>query len=247
MPGQFAFSEAFGPTTSSSASAEAQIGSDLIIQPGSYHIEQIRIGKGPVTGVEQYTGIVYLKIKGVDGTFEYAYGRGISAAADYGSGGPAQIIPCSIPAPGSALLQVFVKDVVDCEGVTVSLMFHQGLGRRVQSYAVQGSVTVAATEESMGTIVMTDAGRIIQARFVGNGNVDAKSQTAIFKIVVPGLSGPFHFAVGDGHAGDVAGNVAPVDVIDLPGGIPVGKNVTVDLRVKSVDVLMTPAASIAVA
>lgn len=243
----FAFSEAFGPTTSSTGSAAKQIGSDLIIQPGTFHIEEIFIGKGPVTGVEQYTGIVYLVIKGVDGTYEYAYGRGISAAADYGSGGPAEHIKCMIPAPGGAKLQVYVKDVVDCEGVTVSLMFHKGTCRRVQSYAVQGSITVAATEESMGTVVLTDAGRIVEARFVGNGNVDAKTATAIMKIKVPGQSGPFDFAVGNGHAGDVAGNVALSDVINIKGGIPVGKNVTVDLRVLSVDVLMTPAASIQVA
>jgi len=243
----FAFSEAFGPTTSTTGSAEKQIGSDLIIQPGTWHIKKIRIGKGCVTGVEQYTGIVYLKIKGVDGTYEYVYGRGLSSASDAGNVTQAEEIKCSIPAPGGARCQVFVKDVVDCPGVTVSLEFHRGSSRKIQSYAVQGSVTVAVTEESMGTVVMTDAGRIVEARFVGTGNVDAKSGTAIFKIVVPGLTGPFHFAVGNGQAGDVSGSKAPADIIDIKGGIPVGKNVTVDLRVVSTDVLMTPAASIQVA
>lgn len=243
----FAFSEAFGPTTSSSGSVEKQIGSDLLCQPGSYHIKKIRIGKGCVTGVEQYTGIVYLKVKGTDGTFEYAYGRGLSSATDTGNVTQAEEIKCGIPVKGGSNVQVFVKDVVDCPGVTVSLEFHNGLGRKIQSYAVQGSVTVAVTEESMGTVVMTDAGRIIEARFVGTGNVDAKSGTAIFKIVVPGLSGPYHWAVGNGQAGDVSGAKAPADIIDISGGIPVGKNVTVDLRVVSTDVLMTPAASIQVA
>jgi len=243
----FAFSEAFGPTASSTGSAEKQIGSDLIIQPGNFHIEKIRIGKALVTGVEDATGIVYLKIKGVDGTYEYAYGRGLSSATDYGSIGPAELIDCSIPAPGGAKLQVFVKDVHNAKDVTVSLEFHQGLGQRVQSYAVQGSITVAVTEESMGTIVMTDAGQIIQARFVGSGNVDAKSGVGIFKIIVPGKTGPYHFVVGNGHAGDVAGSIALADVIDLKPGIPVGKNVTIDLRIVSTDVLLTPAASIAVA
>lgn len=244
----YAFSEAFGPTASSTGSAEKQIGSDMIIQPGNYHIKKIRIGKALVTGVEDCTGIVYLKIKGVDGTYEYAYGRGLSSATDYGSIGPAELIKCSIPAPGGANCQVFVKDVHNAADVTVSLEFHQSLGQRVQSYAVQGSITVAATEESMGTIVMTNAGRIVEARFVGSGNVDAKSGVAVFKIVVPGRTGfKDHFVVGNGHAGDVAGNVALADVIDLKPGIPVGKNVTVDLRILSSDVLLTPAASIQVA
>lgn len=242
----FAFSEAFGPTTSTTGSAEKQIGSDLIIQPGSYHIKKIRIGKSGIL-IEQYTGIVYLKIKGVDGTFEYVYGRGLGVATNDASQGPAEVIKCSIPAPGGAKCQVFVKDVVDCPGVTVSLEFHKGLGRKIQSYAVQGSVTVAVTEESMGEVVITDAGRIVEARFISNNNVDAEANTGIFKIVVPGLAGPFHFAVGNGHGGDTSGYVAPADVIDIEGGIPVGKNVTVDLRIKSTHTMMTPAASIQVA
>jgi len=242
----YAFSEAFGPTTSTTGSVEKQIGSDFYCNPGSFHIEKIRIGKGCVTGVEQYTGIVYLKIKGTDGTFEYAYGRGLSSATDHGNVGPAEVIDCSIPVKGGAKVQVFVKDVVDCPGVTVSLEFHTGLGPKVQSYAVQGSVTVAATEESMGTVEITDAGRIIQARFVGTGNVDAKSGTAIFKISVPGDDN-HHFAVGNGQAGDVSGAKSEADVIDIKGGIRVTQNMVVDLRVVSTDVLMTPAASIAVA
>jgi len=246
MPGRFAFSKAFGPTTSTTASAEKQIGSDYIIPPGNFHIEKLRIGKAGIL-IEQYTGIVYVKITGVDGTYEYAYGRGLGCATDHASHGPADVIPCSIPAPGGSTLKVYVKDVVDCPGVTVSCEFYHGSGPRVDSYAVQGSVTVGGTEESMGTVVIDRAGRIIQARFVSNGNVDAEAGTGIFIIEVPGLAGPFEFAVGNGQSGDVAGNVAPPDVIDIPGGIAVGKNVTVDLRVKSTNVFMTPAASIAVA
>jgi len=247
MAGQFAFSKAFGPTTSTTASAEKQIGSDYLIPPGNWHIEKIRIGKSGIL-IEQYTGIVYLKIKGVDGTYEYAYGRGLGCATNAAALGPAEEIDCSINAPGGANCQVFVKDVVDCPGVTVSLSFFHGAGKRVDSYAVQGSVTVAATEESMGTVVMTLPGRIMQIRFVGNNNVDAEAGSAILKLTVPGLEGrDLEFAVGNGHGGDTTGYVAFTDVIDLPGGIPVGKNVTVDIRIKSTSTLMTPAASIAVA
>lgn len=243
----FGFSEAFGPTTSTTGSAAKQIGSTLTCQPGSWHIRRIRIGKAPITAVEQYTGIVYVTAKGTDGTFEYAYGRGVSAATDHASQGPAEVIDCGIPVKGGAEVKVWVKDVVDATLVTVSLEFHTGLGKKIQSYAVQGSVTVAATEESMGTVVITDAGRIVQARFVGNNNVDAEGAPSIFKIVVPGKAGPFHFAVGNGHGGDVVGSVGPADIIDLEGGIPVGQNVTVDLRILSGATLMTPAASISVA
>lgn len=244
----FHHSKAFGPTTSTTGSAEKQIGSDYLCIPGQYHIEEIFIGKAPITGVEQYTGIVYLKIKGTDGTFEYAYGRGLSVATNSGRVGPAEHIPCSIPVKGGAKVQVFVKDVVDATLVTVSLMFHTGLGRKIQSYAVQGSVTVAGTEESMGTVVVTDAGRIIQARFVGTNNVDAEGGTAILRLAIPGLEGrDLEFAVGNGHGGDTDGSVEPADVINFKGGIPVGANVTVNIHIKSGATLMTPAASIAVA
>jgi len=244
----FHHSKAFGPTTSTTGSAEKQIGSDYIIPPGQFHIEEIFIGKAPITGVEQYTGIVYVKIAGVDGTFEYAYGRGLSVATNSSRVGPAEHIQCSIPAPGGAKCQVFVKDVVDATLVTISLMFHTGLGRKVCSYAVQGSVTVAATEESMGTFVNLFAGRIIQIRFVGTNNVDAEGGTAILDLAVPGLEGrSLEFAVGNGHGGDTDGAVEPADVINLKGGIPVGANVTVDVKITSGATLMTPAASVAIA
>lgn len=244
----FHHSKSFGPTTSTTGSVAKQIGSDYIIPPGQFHIEEIFIGKAPITGVEQYTGIVYLVIKGVDGTFEYAYGRGLSVATNSSRVEPAEHIQCSIPAPGGAKCQVWVKDVVDATLVTVSLMFHTGLGPKIQSYAVQGSVTVAGTEESMGTFVVTDAGNIVQCRFVGTNNVDAEGGTAILRLAVPGLEGrDLEFAVGNGHGGDVDGGVAPADVINFKGGIPVGKNVTVNVHIKSGATLMTPAASVAVA
>lgn len=246
MAGQFAFSKAFGPTTSTTGSAKSAIGSTYIIPPGNYHIEKIRIGKAGIL-IEQATGIVIIEITGVDGTYEYAYGRGVGAATQVAAQGPADEIDCSIPAPGGGTITVSVKDVVDCPDVTVSLEFHQGGGRRVDSYAVQGSVTVADTEESMGTKVIDRAGRIIQIRFTSHCNVDGESHTGILTLDVPGLAGPYEWAVASGQGGDVSGQIAPLDVINIPGGIPVGKNVTVDIKIKSADTMMTPAASIAVA
>lgn len=243
----FAYSHAFGPTTSTTGSAESQIGSDHIVRPGGpYHIKRIRIGKSGIL-IEQYTGIVYFKHTGElgAGTHEYAYGRGLGVATNAAAIGPAEVINCCFPISSGSTLQAFVKDVVDCPGVTISVEFHKGVAANVQSYAVQGSVTVAVTEESMGTVKITTGGRIIEARFVGNNNVDAEAGSAIFKISVPGRVADA-FAVGNGVGGDTTGYVAPADVIgDLD--IPVTENVTVDLRVCSTHTLMTPAASIAVA
>lgn len=250
MPGQFAFSKAFGPTVSTTGSAEKQIGSDYIVPPGGpFHIEKIRIGKSSVTaGAEVRHGLVYIKCKGTDGTFEYAYGQGTGEDADASSQTPAEEIDCSIPVKSGGKLQCFVKDFVDAADVEISLMFMLGAGRKVQSYGAIGSDTGADTEESMGTNVIDETGRIIQIRFVGAPIGDGESATAMIELIVPGHTGyPLEFAVGNGHGGDTIGHCSEADVIDIPGGIPVGKNVTIDMRITSADIMKAPHYSIAVA
>lgn len=246
----YAFSKVFGPTASTDASAEKQIGSDYIIPPGQFHIEKIFIGKGLIVAAEPYVGRVYVTITGVDGTFEYAYGNGCGEDADFASNIAAEQIDCSIPAPGGGTLKVYVKDVDNAADVMVCLIFHRGLGPRVDSYCVgvhSTYDTTADTEMNVGGgIVITRAGRIIQIRFAGSGIVDAKAATAKLEISIPGLAGPFEFVVGNGHGGDLGGNPAHADVIDIPGGIPVGKNVTVDILLTSAEVMIGPHCSIAV-
>jgi len=249
----FAFSKAFGPTVSTTGSAEKQIGSDYIIppkaqdRPGPFHIEKIRIGKSSITaGGEVRHGLVYIKT-GSSGTYEYAYGQGSGEDADASSQCPAEEIDCSIPADSGGKCQVFVKDFVDAADVTVSLEFHYGLGPRIDSYGAIGSDTAADTEESMGTKVMDKAGKIIQIRFVGMCIGDGESATAIIELIIPGLTGPFEFAVGNGHGGDTIGHASEADVIKIKPGIPVGKNVTIDMKITSADIMKAPHYSIAVA
>lgn len=246
----YAFSKVFGPSASSDASAEAQIGSDYTIMPGDYHIKQILIGKGLVSNAEPCAGKVYLKITGVDGTYEYAYGNGLGGATNT-SNMAAEKIDCSIPAPGGSKLQVFVKDVDNAADVMVSLMFHRGRGRRIDSYCVgvhSTYDTTADTEKDVGGgIVIDRAGRIVQIRFAGSGITDAKTGTGKLEISVPGDGMPHEFVVGNGPGGATLGMPADADVINIPGGIAVGKNVTVSILLTTAEVMIGPHCSISVA
>lgn len=245
----YAFSKVFGPSGSTDASVEAQIGSDYIIPPGQFHIEKIIIGKGLIVAAEPYVGKVYVKIANVNGTYEYAYGNGCGEDADFSSNIPAEQIQCSIPAPGGNKLQVFVKDVDNAADVMVCLMFHRGLGRRVDSYCVgvhSTYDTTADTEMDVGAgIDIGRAGRIIQIRYAGSGIADAKAATAKLEIKIPLDGAPHEFVVGNGHGGDTGGNPAHADVIDIPGGIPVGV-VKIKILLTSSEIVIGPHCSIAV-
>lgn len=241
----FAFSKAFGPTDSVTASAKTTVGSTYVIPPGQYVIKKIRVGKGQVTNAEPAVGEIEVEITGVNGTYQYAYGNG-SGAATNTHNIAAEEIECSIPAPGGGTVKVSVTDPDDAADVTVSLEFHTGSGPRIDSYGVgaDGTDTTADTELEIGTIKVTRAGRIKQIRFAGSGIVDAKAGTGILEIKVPGLAGPFEFAVGNGPGGAATGGIAYADVIDVD--IPVTENATLSICVTTAEVMIAPHCSIAV-
>lgn len=243
----FAFSKAFGPTDSTTASVKTTIGSTYLIPPGQYVIKKIRIGKGQVTNGEPCVGEVEIEVTRVPGTFQYAYGNGSGGATNSGTNGPAEQIECSIPAPGGSRLTVSVTDPDDAKDVTISLEFYTGSGPRVDSYGVgaDGADTAADTLLAVGTVVIHRAGRIKQIRVAGSGVTDAKAGTGILSIAVPGLPGPYEYAIGNGPGGATLGGPQHADVIDTD--IPVGLNVTVTINLTTAEIMVAPHVSIAVA
>ena len=244
----FAFSKAFGPTASTTASAKTTIGSTYIIPPGDYTITKIRIGKGLIADAEPACGEVEVEITGVDGTYQYAYGNGAGGATN-SINQPAEEIDCCIPAPGGGTITVSVTDPDNAADVTVSLSFEKSMGQRVDSYGVgaDGTDGAADTKTSIGTIVVTKAGRIVQIRMGGSGVVNAKAATGILELDVPGLAGPFEWAVGNGPGGAANSGPTPADVINIPGGIPVAKNVTLTAYLTMAETCKAPHISVAVA
>lgn len=242
----FAFSKAFGPTATTTASVKTTIGSTFTVPPGSYGIKEIRIGKGLVVNAEPCCGEVEIEITGVDGTFQYAYGNGTGGATNT-QNGPAEKIQCSIPAPGGSVVTVSITDPDNAADAVVSLKFFSGSVPRIDSYGVgaDGTDTTADTELEIGTVQITKAGSIKQIRFSGSGITDAKAGTGILEIKVPGLAGPFEFAVGNGPGGATLGAISDADVIDVD--IPVTLNATISIRVTTAEAMIAPHCSIAVA
>ena len=87
----YKFAKVFGPTDGAAQTAaegrkKTQIGSDYTIPPGPQgqamrlHIHELIIGSGNVTNAKENAGILEIIIKGVDGTYEYAWGNGTGGA-----------------------------------------------------------------------------------------------------------------------------------------------------------------------
>jgi len=241
----FEFSKVFGPTDSV-AGAKTTVGSAVVLPPGQHVIRRIRVSKGNVVNTKECAGVITLEVTGVDGTYQYAYGNGTGGATNGGPGGPAEIIECMVSAPGGATLTVSVTDAEVATAVLVSLEFFTGSGR-VDSYATGGAGKdpAAATLLEVGTITVTKAGRIKQIRYACGQLVDAKSCSGKLELKVPGLAGPFEFAVGNGASGATLGGAALADVIDVD--IPVGTNVIVTVNVTYTDAMDSATVSLAVA
>ena len=144
-------------------------------------------------------------------------------------------------------MQIYVNDAEIAKDVTVSAMFFSGL-ERVDSYAAGGGAVdaTADTELSFSTItIVSKPGRIKQIRYSCGQIVDAKSCSGKLILTVPGLAGPFEFAVGNGASGDTLGGTADADVFDVD--IPVGTNVIVTFNVTYTDAMDSATVSIAVA
>lgn len=241
----YEFSKAFGPTDSA-AGTKTTVGSSVVLPPGQHVIKLLHVAKGNVVDAKECAGIITIEITGINGTYEYVYGNGTGATSHGGPGGPAEKIECLISAPGGATLTVSVTDVEVATAVIVSLDFYTGSGR-VDSYAVGGAGKdpAAATELEVGKITVTKAGRIKQIRYACGQIVDAKSCSGLLVLKVPGLAGPFEYAVGNGASGDTLGGAAFADVIDVD--IPVITNMIITVNVTCTDAMDSATISLAVA
>jgi len=240
----YQFSKVFGPTDSV-ADTKTAIGSTYVIKPGNYCINFIHVAKGNVVNAKELAGVVTIEITGVDGTYEFAYGNGTGGASNSHSGSNEKI-ECRIPAPGGGTITVSIKDAEVATACLVSLDFYSG-SQRVDSYATGGAGIdpAAATEKEVGTITVTKAGRIKQIRYACGQVVDAKSPSGKLVVEVPGIAGPFEYAVGMGAGGATLGGPGMADIFDVD--IPVGTNVIVTFKVTYTDATVSATVSIAVA
>lgn len=243
----YKFSKVFGPTDSVAATKTALAPTaGYVIPPGTYTIRKLRVAKGNVVNAKECAGVITVEITGVDGTYKYAYGNGTGGATNGGPGISAEPIECRIPAPGGATMTVSVTDAEVATAVLVSADFFDG-NERIDSYSAGGAGLdpAAATELTVGTITVTKAGRIKQIRYACGQLVDAKSASGKLLVEVPGVAGPFEYAVGNGCSGATLGGAAWADVLDVD--IPVGTNVVVTFKVTYTDAMDSATVSIAVA
>lgn len=241
----YEFSKVFGPTDSV-ANTKTTVGSTYVIPPGQHMITKLRVSKANVVNGKECSGVITIEITGVDGTYQYAYGNGTGGATNGGPAGPAEEIECRIPAPAGATLTVSVTDAEVATAVLVSCDFFSG-SQRIDSYATGGAGKdpAAATELTVGTVTLTKTGRIKQIRYACGQVVDAKSASGKLVLDVPGLAGPFEYAIGNGASGATLGGAALADVIDVD--IPVGVNVVVTVKVTYTDAMVSATISLAVA
>ena len=242
------YSKVFGPTAATAAGAT--IGSAAELLNVDVTIYEIRVALANVVDAKEISGKIAITATGLDGTHEYAFGGGQGGATNSGTM-PAEVIKCSIPISANSKVTITgtaAETLADC---TVSLGFTPGRGRNVRSYYVGGAGqdTTADTNLALTTSpVMEEGGRIVNVRCCACGGVtDAKAGTAKLYIDVPGLSGPFEYAVGGGAGGAANAQNNIADNIDLPRGIPVKKNDTIAISITSAEIVLSAAASIQVA
>jgi len=240
------YSKVFGPTDSV-AGTKTTVGAAVSLRPEPCYIYRIRVGKGNVVNAKENAGVIEIEAPGLDGTHKYAYGNGSGGATNNGQNQPAEKIDCGIPIAPNVLVTVSVKDAEAAKDVTVSLEFRTGSGRNIRSYAVGGAAVDSTADAALtvGTMTMELGGTIKQIRFAGSGIVDAKAASGKLMLEVPGLKGPFEYAVGNGPGGASLGGAADADVFDVE--IPVGPNVGVIAYLTSAEVVLSATVSIQVA
>lgn len=255
-------SKVFGPTDSV-ADTLTQVGSTYQMPPGDWTIYQLKVGKGCVTNAKSCSGNIMVET--VNRSYFFAYGNGIGGATN-SHNIAAEPIDCAILAPGNTSIKIYVLDADASKDVTVSAAFagpqfavvgllkaNPATFRTLAAGGVGGSGDTAAdTEESMtsqskltrSSLQPEINGRIYQIRFAGTGVVDAKANSALIKIFVPGEAGPYEYAVGNGPGGATLGGPAFADVINIPDGIPVKTNATIDVKITSAEIMKSPVISL---
>lgn len=245
-------SKVFGPTDSV-ADTLTQVGSTYQMPPGDWLIHTITVSKGNVVNAKSNSG--HIHIETVERSYDFAYGGGIGGATNSHTG-PAEKIAAAIHAKGNTNVSVYVLDADAAKDVTVALQFRSGGGNNFRTMAAGGvsgsGDTAADTEESMtvsskltrASLQPAVSGRIYQIRFAGTGVVDAKANAAKLDILIPDDKGPYEYTVGNGAGGATLGGVAHADVIDIPDGIPVKENSTIDIKITSAEIIKSPVISL---
>jgi len=256
-------SKIFGPTDSV-ADTLTQVGSTYQMPPGNWTIYKLTVGKGNVTNAKTNSGNILVET--TERSYFFAYGNGGGGATNNAQNIAAEPIECAINAGGNTSIKVYVLDADASKDVTVSVQFANGVTalvgllkanpatfRTMAAGGVGGSGDTAdSTEESMtsqpkltrSSLQPDINGKIYQIRFAGTGVIDAKANSAIIKIFVPGEAGPWEYAVGNGPGGATLGGPAWADVINIPEGIPVKTTATIDVKITSAEIMKSPVISL---
>lgn len=263
-------SKVFGPTDSV-ADTLTQVGSTYALPPtennrpvSKWFIYKLTVGKGNVVNAAQACGHIVLET--TERSYHFAYGNGSGGATNNGQNGPAEPIECAIPAAPNSNIKVYVLDATVAKDVTVSVSFAATDFCIIGKLKAQPSTfktlaaggvsangnTAADTEESFtvsskltkATLQAEATGRIYQIRIAGTGVVDAKAGSGLIKVNVPGVAGPYEYAFGNGPGGATLGGPQWADVIDIPEGIPVTVNSTVDVKITTAEIMLSPMISL---
>ena len=256
-------SRTFGPTDSV-ADTRTQVGSTLQFPPYDSIIHTLHVGKGNVVNAKEAAG--HIAVETSKRTYNFAYGNGNGGATN-SSTGPAEKIECAIPVPANTEVKVYVLDATAAKDVTVSTEFAKEnfckIGnimcespedfRTMAAGGISGNADTAAdTEEDFtvsskltrASLTPEKSGKIHQIRYGGGGVTDAKAASAKLEVVVPNVTGPFEYAVGNGPGGATLSMAAHADVIDIPDGIPVTSASAIQVKITSAEIVDTPVISL---
>lgn len=242
----------FGPTDSV-ADTLTQVGSTYQLPPGDWVVYRASVAYGNVVNAKSCSGHIHLTT--VERTYDFAFGNG-SGGATNANNFPAEPIDMAVHVPGNSSIMVYVLQADVSKDVTVCLQFKPGGLNNFRTLAAGGvsgnGDTAADTEESFtvsakltgASLQPATNGRIYQIRYAGTGVVDAKANSAKIVVSVPGEAGPWEYAVGAGPGGATLGTGAWSDVINIPEGIPIKAQGTIDIKITSAEVIKSPVISL---
>jgi len=218
--------------------------------PGNWEIYRAIVAFGNVANATANAG--FLHIETVERSYDFAYGGGLGGATNSGNTA-ANTINMSIHAPGGSNVVVYLLSATAEITAEVSLQFRPGTGNPQFRTMAAGGVTgtgdtVALTEKDFSTstkllrasLIPDHDGRIYQIRMAGGSVVDAKSGTGYIRILIPNEAGPFEFAFNSDNGGAATGGPGQAQIIDIPEGIPVHQNSTVNIKITTLEACKYP-------
>lgn len=246
-------SKVFGPTDMV-ADTLTQVGSTYQMPSYPSTIYQIRFASANVVNAAGGGG--HLHIETSERTYDFAVQNGAGGATN-SNNIPAEIINCNIYAPANQNVKVYALMGTANKDTTVSIQFKTGGGPNNYRTLAAGGVsangdTAADTEEAFtvsakltgASLQPATNGLIRRIRYAGSGVVDAKANTAKITINVPGIAGPWEFALGGGAGGAATSSTSAADVIELADGIPVSAAGTITVNITSAEIIKSPVISL---